>query len=93
MRMPRLSFGKLVHISSSLMTLLLAMNMHALAGHLKDNSTQKTAQPVVNETQVQEGAPERCAASRYRVYPSAPACQHQGRQERDRGVDSTPSVG
>ncbi|GAB6969130.1 hypothetical protein JCM25156A_31690 [Komagataeibacter kakiaceti JCM 25156] len=55
MRIPRLSFGKLVHISSSLMTLLLAMNMHALAGHLKDGSTQKTPQPAVTEAAAEDG--------------------------------------
>lgn len=38
MLIPRLSFGKLVHISSSLMTLLLAMNVHALAEHFRGNS-------------------------------------------------------
>ncbi|MBR2123559.1 MAG: hypothetical protein IJ934_00020 [Acetobacter sp.] len=38
MLIPRLSFGKLVHISSSLMTLLLAMNVHALAEHFHGNS-------------------------------------------------------
>ncbi|GBQ24647.1 hypothetical protein AA12717_1847 [Gluconacetobacter sacchari DSM 12717] len=40
MLIPRLSFGKLVHVSSILMTLLLAMNMHALAGHLKNDTIE-----------------------------------------------------
>lgn len=43
MLIPRLSFGKLVHVSSILMTLLLAMNMHALAGHLKDDGVEAGA--------------------------------------------------
>ncbi len=48
MLIPRLSFGKLVHISSSLMTLLLAMNMHALAGHLKDGPSD-AGDPAVSD--------------------------------------------
>lgn len=56
MLIPRLSFGKLVHISSSLMTLLLAMNMHSLAGHLKDDGAQKSGQPMMNQAQAADGA-------------------------------------
>ena len=48
MLIPRLSFGKLVHISSSLMTLLLAMNIHTIAGHMKDDSADTGAQPLVS---------------------------------------------
>ena len=47
MLIPRLSFGKLVHISSSLMTLLLAMNIHTIAGRMKDDSADAGAQPLV----------------------------------------------
>lgn len=50
MLIPRLSFGKLVHVSSILMTLLLAMNMHALAGHLKDD-TIETDDPAVRASE------------------------------------------
>ncbi|GAA4491487.1 hypothetical protein GCM10023158_05250 [Gluconacetobacter tumulicola] len=45
MLIPRLSFGKLVHVSSILMTLLLAMNMHALAGHLKGDAIEADDPP------------------------------------------------
>lgn len=48
MLIPRLSFGKLVHISSSLMTLLLAMNIHTIAGHMKDDSADTAGQPLVS---------------------------------------------
>ncbi|MBB2203619.1 MotE family protein [Gluconacetobacter takamatsuzukensis] len=54
MLMPRLSFGKLVHVSSILMTLLLAMNMHALAGHLKEDDIESgdpTPQPAISAAQ------------------------------------------
>jgi flagellar motility protein MotE (MotC chaperone) len=51
MLIPRLSFGKLVHISSSLMTLLLAMNIHTIAGHMKDDSAETAAQPLVSVAQ------------------------------------------
>ncbi len=50
MLIPRLSFGKLVHISSSLMTLLLAMNMHALAGHLKDDGPSDAGESAASDT-------------------------------------------
>ena len=49
MLIPRLSFGKLVHISSSLMTLLLAMNMHALAGHLKDDGPSEAGESAASD--------------------------------------------
>lgn len=48
MLIPRLSFGKLVHISSSLMTLLLAMNIHTIAGHMKDDSADTGPQPLMS---------------------------------------------
>ncbi|NSL91260.1 MotE family protein [Acetobacter syzygii] len=51
MLIPRLSFGKLVHVSSSLMTLLLAMNIHTIAGHMKDDSSDAGAQPLVSVAQ------------------------------------------
>lgn len=53
MLIPRLSFGKLVHVSSILMTLLLAMNMHALAGHLKDDTIE------ADDTTTQTPAPQK----------------------------------
>mgnify|MGYP003365426826 CR=1 FL=1 len=53
MLIPRLSFGKLVHVSSILMTLLLAMNMHALAGHLKDDTIE------ADDTTPQPPAPQK----------------------------------
>ncbi|MBB2177315.1 hypothetical protein HLH21_15515 [Gluconacetobacter johannae] len=55
MQIPRLSFGKLVPISSSLMTLLLAMNMHALAGHLKDDGADTTEQTIMPQAKAAEG--------------------------------------
>lgn len=70
MLIPRLSFGKLVHISSSLMTLLLAMNMHALAGHLKDGGdTQPAPQPAQNEAQAEEGAENGAPADTTSILP------------------------
>lgn len=55
MLIPRLSFGKLVHISSSLMTLLLAMNMHALAEHFRDDGAESGGQSLVGQAMA-EGA-------------------------------------
>jgi flagellar motility protein MotE (MotC chaperone) len=55
MLIPRLSFGKLVHISSSLMTLLLAMNMHTLAEYLRDDGTETTGQTLVGQAKAAEG--------------------------------------
>lgn len=48
MLIPRLSFGKLVHISSSLMTLLLAMNIHTIASRMNDESAPAGPQPLVS---------------------------------------------
>ncbi|MBM9401196.1 hypothetical protein JUN65_06315 [Gluconacetobacter azotocaptans] len=54
MQIPRLSFGKLVPISSSLMTLLLAMNMHALASHFKDDGADATEPTIMPQAQAAE---------------------------------------
>ena len=58
MLIPRLSFGKLVHISSSLMTLLLAMNMHALAGHLKDDGPSDAGESAVSDAPAPPAKPK-----------------------------------
>ncbi|CAP55587.1 MotE family protein [Gluconacetobacter diazotrophicus] len=55
MLIPRLSFGKLVHISSSLMTLLLAMNMHSLAEYLRDDGTETSGQTLMGQAKAAEG--------------------------------------
>lgn len=56
MLIPRLSLGKLVNISSSLMVLLLAINVHSIVGAIWSDEATSSSSGIVSQAKAAEGA-------------------------------------
>ncbi|KXV79123.1 hypothetical protein AD953_03380, partial [Acetobacter malorum] len=71
MLIPRLSFGKLVNMSSSLMALLLAINVHSIVGAIWSDDVSQVPSGLVSQAKAAEGVGAATAAHDAPPVPAA----------------------